>query len=84
MVKDFQRKCVKCGATSVFIELDYGWCPPCYKRKFITEKTNEQLKNFTAVLDLLQKVLDNQDTIFCKINDLQSNVEDIRERMITK
>jgi|TARA_R110000803_G_scaffold202637_2_gene267868 hypothetical protein len=41
-------------------------------------------KNFTAVLDLLQKVLDNQDTIFCKINDLQSNVEDIRERMITK
>jgi hypothetical protein len=41
-------------------------------------------KNFTAVLDLLQKVLDNQDTIVCKINDLQSNVEDIRERMITK
>jgi len=35
---------VKCGATSVFIELDYGWCPPCYKRKFITEKTNEQLR----------------------------------------
>ena len=35
-------------------------------------------------LDLLQKVLDNQDTIVCKINDLQSNVEDIRERMITK
>ena len=41
-------------------------------------------KNFTALLDLLQKVLDNQDTIVCKINDLQSNVEDIRERMITK
>jgi len=41
-------------------------------------------KNFTAVLDLLQKVLDNQDTIVCKINDLQTNVEDIRERMITK
>ena len=41
-------------------------------------------KNFTAMLDLLQKVLDNQDTIVCKINDLQSNVEDIRERMITK
>ena len=41
-------------------------------------------KNFTAVLDLLQKVLDNQDTIFCKINDLQSSVEDIKERMITK
>ena len=34
-------------------------------------------KNFTAVLDLLQKILDNQDTIVCKIND-------IRERMITK
>ncbi len=28
-------------------------------------------KNFTALLDLLQKVLDNQDTIVCKINDLQ-------------
>jgi len=41
-------------------------------------------KNFTAMLDLLQKVLDNQDTIFCKINDLQSSVEDIKERMITK
>ena len=41
-------------------------------------------KNFTALLDLLQKVLDNQDTIVCKINDLQSNVENIRERMITK
>jgi len=41
-------------------------------------------KNFTAVLDLLQKVLDNQDTIVCKINDLQSSVEDIKERMITK
>ena len=41
-------------------------------------------KNFTALLDLLQKVLDNQDTIVCKINDLQSNVEDIKDRMITK
>ena len=42
MVKDYQRRCVKCGAVSVFIELDEGWCPPCYKNKFITEKTNEQ------------------------------------------
>ena len=41
-------------------------------------------KNFTAILDLLQKVLDCQDAIDTRINDLQSNIEDIRERMITK